>query len=588
MERNKALLDIIAPMYLKFKRNELILGENLAKIYTIIGYPSKAKIGWLSKLVNIPGTVASITFEPVASGEFVSHLSKNIALKRGEALSLTDPLQKQRAERAADDGEKLLQKIDNDGEAVGLLSVCLMAMASEKEVFTQVCKKIEANVSIAKCKARVLAFRQKQGLMAISPSYIKNKNIGETSDRIAPLSALIGGFPFSASGYNDGAGYYLAKDSSGGLIIIDYWKRGGDRTNSNMVIMGQPGQGKSVTVKHLIVNEYMLGTKIIIIDPEREYKDLCKNLGGDWINAAGGSKGKINPLQILPIPKDEDNDDDYEDSMPDMAIYLKHLEMFFKTYLPSLSDKQTAILNSELIELYNSFNIYFETDISTLKNTDFPVVLDLYEQLLKKDVEDYQDLALLLKNMALGSDSFLWNGHTTLSSDSKLVVLDTHDLQQSSDRVIKTEYLMLTTWMWREISQNRKEKVMGIFDEAYLLIDKNVPQTLAFLRNGAKRCRKYEGAFSIITHSVIDFLDPSVKAYGQALLDTPCFKFLMGCDGENLRQTKALYNLTDAEEELLLSQQRSKGLLFIGSKRMQAKIDIPEYEWEYIGQSGGR
>ena len=587
MDKNKTLLDIIAPMHLKFNRNNLILGENLAKIYAIIGYPSKTKIGWLSKLTNMTSTVASISFEPISSGEFISHLSKNIAVKRGDALSLTDPLQTQRAERAVEDGEKLLGKIDSEGEAIGLMSVCLMAMASEKDLFEQVCKKIEAGISIAKCRSRVLAFRQKQGLMAMSPSYTKNKSVSETSDRIVPLSALIGGFPFAASGYNDGAGYYLAKDTSGGLIIIDYWKRGGDRTNSNMVIMGQPGQGKSVTVKHLIVNEYMLGTKIIIIDPEREYKDLCANLKGDWINAAGGSKGKINPLQILPISK-EDDKDDYEDSMPDMAVYLKHLEMFFKTYLPNLTDKQTAILNSELIELYNKFNIYFDTDINVLNNTDFPVISDLYNQLLDKDGQDYQDLALLLKNMAVGSDSLLWNGHTTLHSDSNLIVLDTHDLQQSSDRVIRTEYLMLTTWMWREISRDRKEKVIGIFDEAYLLIDKNVPQTLAFLRNGAKRCRKYEGAFVIITHSVIDFLDPSVKMYGQALLDTPCLKFLMGCDGENLRQTKVLYNLTDAEEELLLSQQRSKGLLLIGSKRLQATINIPTYEWEYIGQSGGR
>ena len=393
MDKNKTLLDIIAPMHLKFNRNNLILGENLAKIYAIIGYPSKTKIGWLSKLTNMTSTVASISFEPISSGEFISHLSKNIAVKRGEALSLTDPLQKQRAERAVDDGEKLLAKIDSEGEAIGLMSVCLMAMASEKDLFEQVCKKIEAGISIAKCRSRVLAFRQKQGLMAMSPSYTKNKSVSETSDRIVPLSALIGGFPFAASGYNDGAGYYLAKDTSGGLIIIDYWKRGGDRTNSNMVIMGQPGQGKSVTVKHLIVNEYMLGTKIIIIDPEREYKDLCANLKGDWINAAGGSKGKINPLQILPISK-EDDKDDYEDSMPDMAVYLKHLEMFFKTYLPNLTDKQTAILNSELIELYNKFNIYFDTDINMLNNTDFPVVSDLYNQLLDKDGQDYQDLAL--------------------------------------------------------------------------------------------------------------------------------------------------------------------------------------------------
>lgn len=596
MEKNTTLLDIIAPMNIKFNRNNFILGENMAKIYSIIQYPSKVNLGWLSKLTNIPSTVASITWKPIEHGDFIDFLSKNIARNRGDAETLNDPLQKMRAEAAANDGETLLQQIEKNGEKVGLINTCLMAIAGEKDAFEQISRKVESTMKAGKCRYRLLAFRQKQAIQHMSPTYTINKSVAQTGDRVAPLSAILGGFPFASSGYNDGKGYYLAKDSSSGLIVVDYWKRGDDRVNSNIVIMGMPGQGKSTVIKHLILSEYMTGTKLIIIDPEREYKDLCKALGGEWINAAGGSKGKINPLQVLPLPSDNEDENEAEkeeSGMGALAVYMKYLEAFFKTYLPSLSDTMIALLNSELIDLYAKFNITWDTDISRLLPGQFPVIKDLYEQLKEKENDvkyskEYSELTLLLQNMAIGSDSFLWNGYTTLASDSQLIVLDTHDLQESNDRVKTTEYLMLTTWMWKEISRDKKEKVMGIFDEAYLLIDPRVPQALAFLKNTAKRCRKYEGAVGIISHSVVDFLDPSVKMHGQALLDTPCFKLMLGCDGENLRQIRELYNLTDAEEELLLAQQRGKGLFFVGSKRMTANFIIPDYEWEYIGKGGGR
>jgi hypothetical protein len=154
----------------------------------------------------------------------------------------------------------------------------------------------------------------------------------------------------------------LAKDSSGGLVVVDLWKRGGDRNNSNIVVMGVAGVGKSTAVKHIALSEYMKGTKIIFIDPESEYKELCKLLNGDWINAGGGSNGKINPLQIRPAPRDDENEEfplykDEGNDMSDMALHLKNLEIFFNLYIPDLTMMQKAVLKQCLIELYNQFHI---------------------------------------------------------------------------------------------------------------------------------------------------------------------------------------------------------------------------------------
>ena len=119
---------------------------------------------------------------------------------------------------------------------------------------------------------------------------------------------------------------------------------------------------RSTAVKHIALSEYMKGTKIIFVDPEREYKELCEALKGDWINAGGGSNGRINPLQIRPTPVDE-NDEVYKDEgqgMGDMALYIKNLEIFFSLYIPSLTDRERAILKDCLIELYNNFGISWD------------------------------------------------------------------------------------------------------------------------------------------------------------------------------------------------------------------------------------
>lgn len=597
---NNALLNVITPMGLSFTRNTLTLGENKGKAYGIIRYHQDPDYGWLAKITNIPSTIVSITFTPTDTGNFIDTLSSTIRLNRGTADSTKDPLTRQRAIRTADNAEKILAQIDQDGESVGLMSVIVMPIARDEQMFAKVCRKVESTIVGLKCKVRVLANLQKEGLKMLSPFYGTDEKVENITQRPVPLSSFIGGFPFASSGYNDGTGYYFAKDAAGGLIILDPWIRGGDRTNSNFVITGTIGVGKSTDIKHIGLSEYMRGTKIIFIDPHREYRDFTLNLNGDWINAGGGSKGKVNPLQIRTAAKDDESEADnlYADDghgMGDMALYIKSLEIFFSLYIPSLSDRQKAILKSEIIELYNKFNIFWDTEIKKLKNTDFPIMKDLHGQITEKAKEqnnpyqkDYDDLGLLLRDIAIGSDSFLWNGHTTIQTDSQCVCLDTKDLQTTSNNIKSAQYFNLLQWAWDEMVKDPTQRVMLICDEAYYMIDSNVPQSLMFLRNVAKGVRKYEGALGVISHSVVDFLDPKIKMYGQPLLEMACFKILMGTDGTNLKETKELYNLTDAEEELLASKQRGQALLMVGSKRLRANFEIPDYKFEYMGKAGGR
>ncbi len=594
---NPSLLNVITPLGLGFERNRFVLGENSAKVYGVIQYPQKVDVGWLSKMTNIPSTIVTIGYQPTDNSALISAISKSIIQNRGTAESAKDPLTRQRAEKAANDGERIMLQIDQHGETVGLMNITVMPLADDEKGFSRVCRRMENTLSMLKCKVRTLANLQKEGFQHLSPTFPGNEQVENILNRIIPMSTFVGGFPFASSGFSDENGYYFAKDSHGGLVIVDTWHRGNDRTNSNFVIMGVAGVGKSTAVKHIALSEYFMGTKLIFIDPESEYKELCQSLNGDWINAGGGSNGMINPLQIRPAPRDEEGEENplYKDEgngMSDMALHLKNLEIFFNLYIPDLTMMQKAVLKQCLIELYNQFHITWTTDITTLKNTDFPTFSDLFQLIRHKEstLEDevYKELSLLLYDIANGGDSFLWNGHSTIETHSRCICLDTHTLQNTSDNIKRTQYFNLLSWCWEQMSKDRTERVLLICDESYLMIDPNVPQSLVFLRNVEKRARKYESGLAIISHSVVDFLAPEVKMYGQALLDIPCMKIIMGTDGKNLQETRELYNLTDAEEELLASKKRGHALFMIGSKRLHIHFDIPEYKFAYMGKAGGR
>ncbi len=129
----------------------------------------------------------------------------------------------------------------------------------------------------------------------------------------------------------------------------------------------------------------------------------------------------------------------------------------------------------------------------------------LYKEQKDTKVDIYEDLVLYLEDAANGADAALWNGPTTLETNSNITVLDTYSLQSTSDNVKRAQYFLLQTWSWNIMSKDRTEKVMLVCDEAYLMIDPDVPQSLVFLRNVAKRDRKYEAGLIIISHSVVDF-----------------------------------------------------------------------------------
>ena len=599
IEMNPALLNVIAPQGIHFHRSNLELGEMEAKGYGIVRYPQAPDYGWLANITTIPSTLVEINYTPQTDGEMLDNINSNISKKRQEALEAKSDLIRQRAEAAVENGRRLLEQIDLNGESVGMMGMCIMPMAADSEEFTKVDRKMKSICSTAQLRPRVLAHKQKGTFKMLSPTHIPDKDVSMIVDRPMPLRTIVGGFPFAASGLNDGSGYYLGHDKNGNIIIVDPWMRAGDRTNTNFFVEGVPGVGKTTIIKDIIISEYMKGNHVIIFDPQGEYKDLVKALRGDWINAGGSAMGKINPLQIRPVPVDTDDKNDFyaetENGMGDLAVWMKHLEVFFNIRWRFTPEKM-AILKKNLLEVYNEFGINWDTRVADMSAEEFPTLTDVYDHMQhRKDAaedeeerRDYRNILMQLEDAVNGSDSFLWNGHSTVREQSRVLCFDTSALNDFSDEVKCAQYNNLFTYSWQLATADRKTRYSIVVDEAYLLADRKVPQSLAFLRNTMKQDRKYEVGMFVITHSVVDFMADEIKQYGQAIMDIPTYKILMGTDGQNLKDLKELYNLTEAEETLLSSKQRGHALFMVGAKRMHAVFDIPEYKMEMMGTGGGR
>lgn len=660
---NHNILNIISPAGITYSETEANLDENKGAIYTISHYPGDVDYGWLAPLCNIEGTSTTIEWIPADSARLMAVYDKKFKELRGVYDTLKEESERQQNKQAQKNIERLIKSIAIDKEPVGYMNILLHPQAMNYEKLENRVKSVRVAASTSSCNIKVLKSKQHRALRVIAPYGLPDEAVENMGSRNIPISTLLGGFPMANSGINDPEGIYLGKvkDNSGRVCIVDQWRRFKDRVNSNWTIFGVPGVGKSTLLKLLTEKTYALGTKFICFDPEKEYKGLAKHpyINGDIIDCAGGSTGRINPLQIRPAPRVTEEDleegerlEDYyefDDSngISDMALHIQQLRTFFLLYFgrKAFTAGIKTVLEECLIELYNDFNITWDTDITKLKNTDFPIMENLYEKVKSKvimpdkkditinfncnvdvdklynpdgtasseyikflkDIKEelknaliekeeitqhksnlYEELSILLYSIGVGADRQIWNGHTTIDPKTDFIVLDVSNLLETDENVRKAQFFNLQMWAWQEMSKDRTEKVIFSVDEGYLFVDPEYPDLMKYMRNISKRDRKYEGGLWFITHSLVDILDPAVKLYSQAIIDNSCYKFLMGCDGKNLEEIKNLFNLSDREEAILSSKNRGEGVFIAGSTRVNLQVDVMDEFMEMQGKAGGR
>ena len=247
---NQTLLNILSPIGgIEYKKNYFRVGDYLGRVYAIAKYPQKVRVGWLESIANIPNTVCSLNISPTEKDTLMQNISKGIRQNEIQYDSIKDEILRQRTEREINDARELIEKIDMNGETVVYVTISIMVIAEDMEELKQRSKAVLTKLATMQMKGRLLTNLSRNSFKLMSPFSITDPVIKEIADRNMLESSWIGGLPFSSSGFNDGNKYYFARDTKGGIVILDPWKRGGDRTNSNFVIMGTAGVGKSTVAK---------------------------------------------------------------------------------------------------------------------------------------------------------------------------------------------------------------------------------------------------------------------------------------------------------------------------------------------------
>ena len=595
----KSLKEKISPIALKFNEKDLLLGECYATSLIIDTFPSYTRGSWLGMLSNIKNTRMMISINPMDSLEVNKTLKKGMTETRSKFMSTRDRNDQIVLKNQLEDYEKLTYKMDRENEKMLQISVVFFTYAETQEELQKRVKEIKSALSSLNLRGSQLIFEQEQGIKTCLPTLDMplQKNFGLPM----PTTTVAASFPFVFESIQDnGNSIILGDDINGGLTLFDLWKRTNKRTNSNMCIIGKSGSGKSTLMKKLIRGNFARGggnkkTKILIIDPEREYKDLCNTLKGNWIDVGSGSGFVINPLEIKNSANDEEKN----------VSVIKHLQTFrtfIKYYFKDLTELELTKIEEILLRTYANKNINLDTDVSKLTSKDYPIISDFYNEIVKelehakndKRVNDdtfksLEKIEAIVKRMASGIDSKLWNDYTNIDLNSDLIVFDIHTLLDSDDTILRTQFFNILSLCWHIISQDRDEQVILIVDEAHLLIDPNNKDGLEFLKRTSKRIRKYNGSLIICSQNLIDFTSPEVVRYGQVIVDNSDYQIIMAQGSEEIISLQKVLRLSDNERRFLQTAGKGQALFVIThDKRIPIFIHLRNEEKELFGKGGGR
>ena len=598
---NHSFKERIAPKGLKFSEKDLILGDAYVSVLTLVSYPSLVNIGWLGAVANVNNTRMVMTISPTDNQEISNTLKKSISELKSKMININDYNDQILFNNQMQDLVELVNRIDREHERFSLLTVNFLCYGETKESMEKAKKELKATLSAYGLGGADLIFEQERSLKMCLPTMYCD--LEKQYGLPIPMMTVASSFPFIFQNLqDDGDAIMLGNDALGGLIFFDLWKRTNKRNNSNAVIIGKSGSGKSTLIKKLIRGAWCRGSKIIVIDPEREFRDLCENVGGCWIDCGTGTSGIINPLEVR-LGADDFDDKDSKDVNNDLSKHFQTFRTFIKYYLQDLSAYELTKIEEILIEVYRDKGIDFDTDLSKLSSDDYPIMQDLYNKTREKlteakvnkearnVVESLEKICSMLKRATIGADARLFNGTSSIKVDnnSDFIVLDINSLVDSDDTILKTQFFNILSWCWNEISKNRNEQVILVCDESHLLIDPNNKDGIDFLKRTSKRIRKYNGSLWTISQNLADYCSAGLERYGQVIIDNSAYLMIMAQGKKEIDSVKDMMKLSESEVQFLTTASRGQGLFVISQDtRLPIQIHLRQEEKELFGTAGGR
>lgn len=550
--------DLIAPASFQVNPDYLKLGSKYIRTLFIVTYPRYVNIGWGAPIINYNGTIdIGMFFYPIASEIILKQLKDKVGILEAQIISDNekgaprDPIR----ETALRDVEQLRDDLTQGIEHFFQFAFYITLYADDKEELDRRSGQIESIFGSKLIYTKRGFYQAEQGFNSTMP--LGNDELMITFNM--STSPIASSFPFISSDLTSDKGIlYGINRHNNSLILFDRFSL----QNANAVVFATSGAGKSYAVKLEILRSLMMGSEVIVIDPEMEYRTLSDAVGGTYVNVSLASDSKINPFDL---PRAVGEGTSVEDILRSAIITIKGLLRIMIGQPIGEGDQrgftpaEDSMLDRAILEAYAKKDI--TPDLPNLQGVEYPVLQDLQEIL--EGMEGAGDLVERLKKYTEGTFSGLLNSPTTVQMNNQLVVFSVRDLE---DELRPMAIYTIVNYIWNVVRSERKKRLLTI-DEAWWLMQHE--DSAKFIFALVKRARKYFLGVTTITQDVNDFLR---NAYGQAIVTNSSLQLLLKQSPAGIDMVAETFNLTTSERYLLLEAAIGEGIFFAGNKHAAIKV----------------
>ena len=589
-------LDMISPSVIRFYTEYFISGNTYRCVWALREYPTateeQALLRYLGEKDGVTLHIYTRQVTPAEEKKIIGNAANKNRMRQSNTQDLQESVT---AQSNLQDVMELIANMHRSREPLIHCAVYFEMIAKDYDELKLLQTEMQTELVRSKLNVDRLLLRQKEGFMAVMPSGYDS--FREQFERVLPATSVANLFPFNYSGKTDSHGFYIGADKFGSNIIVDFNQRNDDKTNANILILGNSGQGKSYLLKLILSNLREQGFSLINLDPEHEYQELTENLGGVFVDMMQG-KYIINILE----PKqwatdDEEKDEDAPATFQKTTVLSQHISFlkdFFKEY-KDFDDEQTDTLEIKLSKMYRYFGITETTDLSQLTHDDYPTLSNLYEYIdeeykhfnnSKDNIytrETLRKVLLLLNSICVGSDSKFFNGHTNIP-EGKIVTFGVKGLLQANKSLKNALLFNILSYMSNELLT--KGYTIASIDELYLFLT-NIT-AVEYIRNFMKRVRKKESAIILASQNLEDFNIEGIKEFTKPLFSIPSHAFLFNAGNIDSSFYIDTLQLEQSEFDLIKYPQRGVCLYKRGNERYNLAVHAPEYKEKLFGTQGGR
>jgi len=547
--------DLIAPSLVEVDFDNIRVNNSYYRTIFVAGYPRYVAGNWLHPVLSFDHSLfISMYIYPAESRVILEDLKRKIAemeatiqvdMKRGKVV---DPA----VQVALDDALSLQSQLAKGAERFYQFSLYVTIPSESLEELNRLSKEVESTLGSILIIPKHATLSQEDGFKSTLPMGLDKLDVTRNMD----TTSLATTFPFTTASLSANEGIlYGINEHDGSLVIFNRFSL----ENANSVIFGKSGSGKSFLVKLEVLRTLMFGADVFVIDPEGEYLDVTRALGGDLIDFSFNSPIKINPFDLSGI---------YEEGENELGLKILSLHGLLRVVMGEVSPSEDAVLDRALVITYKQKGI--TPDPATQKN-DPPLIEDLYKVLLGMEEEDAKRLSERLEKFVKGSLAGIFNQKSNLTLKNQLTVFNIKELEAELRPVA---IFIILDFIWTKIKRQVKKRLL-IVDEAWYLMKH--PDSATFLYGIAKRARKYFLGVITITQDVEDFMSTD---FGKAIITNSSLQILLKQSPAAIDKLADVFYLSGGEKHFLLSAGIGEGLFFAGSSHAAIQIIASPEEYQ--------